>query len=63
MSDDKKNQGTQDDIRVDVNDPNELAYIAEKFNISLNEVRLAIQKADTDIREDIYRMIENRPGA
>lgn len=63
MSDDKKNQGTQDDIRVDVNDPNELSYIAEKFNISLNEVRLAIQKADTDIREDIYRMIENRPGA
>ena len=63
MADDKSKQGTQDDIRVDVNDPNEIAYIAERFNISINEVRLAVQKAGTDIREDIYRMIENRPGA
>lgn len=63
MSDDKSKQGTQDDIRVDVNDPNEIAYIAKRFNISLDEVRLAVQKAGTDIREDIYRMIENRPGA
>ena len=61
MSDDKSKQGGQDDARVDVNDPNELAYIAEKFNVSLNEVRLAVQKAGTDIREDIYRMLENRP--
>ena len=61
MSDDKSKQGGQDDARVDANDPNELAFIAEKFNVSLNEVRLAIQKAGTEIREDIYRMLENRP--
>ena len=61
MADDKSKQGGQDDIRVDANDPNELAFIAEKFNVSLNEVRLAIQKAGTDIRQDIYRMLENRP--
>ena len=61
MADDKSKQGGQDDARVDVNDPNEIAYIAEKFNVSLNEVRLAVQKAGTDIREDIYRMLENRP--
>lgn len=61
MADDKSKQGGQDDARVDSNDPNELAFIAEKFGVSLNEVRLAIQKAGTDIREDIYRMLENRP--
>jgi len=62
MSDDKSNQSTQDDIRVDVNDPNELSYIAKRFNVSLNEVRLAIQKAGSDMREDIYRMLEQRPS-
>lgn len=62
MSDDKSKQGGQDDARVDANDPNELTFIAEKFNVSINEVRLAIQKAGTDIREDIYRMLENRPA-
>ena len=61
MADDKSQQGGQDDARVDADDPNELAFIAEKFGVSLNEVRLAIQKAGTDIREDIYRMLENRP--
>jgi hypothetical protein len=62
MADDKSKQGGQDDARVDVNDPNELSFIAEKFGVSLNEVRLAVQKAGTDIREDIYRMLENRPA-
>jgi hypothetical protein len=62
MSDDKSNKSGQDAIRVDKNDPNELAYIAKRFNVSLNEVRLAIQKADSDLREDIYRMLEQRPS-
>ena len=63
MSDNKNKQGTQDDIRIDVNDPSELQFVADKFNVSINEVRLAIQKADTDLRADIYKMIEQRPGA
>lgn len=62
MSDNKNKQGTQDDIRIDVHDPAELAFVAEKFNVSIDEVRLAIQKADTDLREDIYRMLEDRPN-
>ncbi len=61
MSDDKSKQGRQDDIRIDANDPSELQYVADKFKVSINEVRLAIQKADTDLRTEIYAMLENRP--
>ena len=62
MSDNKNKQGRQDDIRIDVNDPSELQYVADKFKVSINEVRLAIQKADTDLRSEIYAMLENRPA-
>ena len=60
MSDDKSKQGGQDDVRIDVNDPSELQYVADKFQVSINEVRLAIQKANTDLRTEVYAMLENR---
>ena len=31
MADDKKNTGKQDDLRVDVNDANEVEYVHSKF--------------------------------
>ena len=58
MSDDKSKQGTQDDIRIDVNDPSELQYVAKKFGITADEVRQAIQRAGTDLREDIYKILK-----
>lgn len=59
MPDNKDKQGTQDDIRIDKNDASEVAFVAELFNVSTNEVLLAIQKAKTDLREDVYRILED----
>lgn len=53
MSDDKKNTGKQDDIRVDINDPSEVEYVHRKFpNKTHEEVKEAIRKYGP-MRKDI----------
>jgi hypothetical protein len=53
MSDDKKNTGKQDDIRVDSNDPSEVEYLHRKFpNKTHEQIKEAI-KAKGPMRKDI----------
>ncbi len=53
MSDDKKNVGKQDDIRVDSNDPSEVEYLHKQYpNKSHEEIKAAI-KAHGPLRKDI----------
>lgn len=60
MSDDKSKTGFQDSLRIDKNDPSEVKFVANLFKVSSNEVLLAIQKAGTDYRKDIYLLLENK---
>ena len=53
MSDDKKNTGKQDDIRVDSQDPSEVEYLHSRFpNKSHEEIKAAISKYGP-MRKDI----------
>ena len=46
MSDNKKNVGTQDDIRVDINDASEVEYLHQQFpDKSHEEIKEAIKTA------------------
>jgi hypothetical protein len=44
MSDNKNNRGERDRSRVSGNEEYELRYLAEKLNVSAEEVRNAIEK-------------------
>lgn len=53
MSDDKKNVGKQDDIRVDSKDPSEVEYLHSKFPHKTHEqIKEAIKEAGP-FRKDI----------
>jgi hypothetical protein len=53
MSDNKKSQGTQDDIRVDANDPSEVEYLHRQFPEKTHqEIKDAI-KAKGPLRKNI----------
>ncbi|HZV68466.1 MAG TPA: DUF3606 domain-containing protein [Saprospiraceae bacterium] len=49
-----------DSLRIDKNDPSEVAFVAQLFKCSTHEVLLAIQKAGTDMRKEIYAILENK---
>jgi hypothetical protein len=59
MSDDKKNVGKQDDIRVDSSDPSEVEYLHRQFpNKSHEEIKKAIKEKGPyrkDIEEDLKK--------
>lgn len=60
MSDNKKNVGKQDDIRVDSNDASEVEYLHRKFpNFSHEEIKKAI-KAAGPLRADIIEYLEKQ---
>ncbi len=40
--DDKSKVGKADDIRIDVNDPNEVRYWTGKFGVSAEELKTAV---------------------
>lgn len=58
MADDKSKTGKADDIRIDKNDPNELAYWSGKFGISKEALLQAIEKANSPMVEKIRQVIE-----
>ena len=58
MSDNKNQQGKQDDLRVDANDPNEVEYLHRKFPAkSHEEIRKAI-KEKGPLRKDIEAWLQ-----
>lgn len=60
MSDNKKNVGKQDDIRVDSNDPSEVEYLHRQFpNFTHEQIKEAI-KAAGPFRADIIEYLQKR---
>jgi hypothetical protein len=59
MSDNKKNTGSQDDIRVDINDPSEVEYIHQQFpNKTHQQIKDAI-KAAGPMRKDVIAWLKS----
>ena len=60
MSDNKSNVGKQDDIRVDANDPSEVAYIHKQFpELSLEAIKQAIEEFGP-MRADIEAALKRK---
>lgn len=58
MSDNKNQQGRQDDARVDANDPNEVEYLHRQFpGKSHEEIKKAI-KEKGPLRKDIVAWLQ-----
>ena len=58
MSDDKSNVGMQDDIRVDVNDRNEVEYLHRQFpKLTQEQIREAI-RSKGPLRSDIISYLK-----
>lgn len=57
MSDDKRNTGKQDDIRVDANDPSEVEYLHRQFPEKSHEEVLAAVKKYGPMRKDIEEQL------
>jgi hypothetical protein len=62
MADNKQNTGKADDIRVDINDKNEVEYLHQQFpDRSHKEIAEAIRTAGP-LRTAIVRQLENSKG-
>jgi len=59
MADDKSKQDGRDDSKIDANDPNELAYAAKEFGVSVEEVKAAI-KAVGNSRAAVKKHLSDR---
>lgn len=59
MADNKKKQGYQDDIQINILDPSELQYAANESNCSVEEIVDAIKKIGR-YRKDVRWFIKNR---
>lgn len=60
MSDNKRNLGKRDDIRVDLNDPGEVEYVHSKFpDRTHEEIRKAIKNYGP-MRENIERHLREK---
>ena len=57
--DDKTKQDGRDDSKVDLNDPNEVAYAAKQEGISVSEYKEMAQKAGSSNRAKIAEYIKN----
>jgi hypothetical protein len=51
MADDLKQTGKPDDSRIDVNQDHELRYWSEKFGVSRDELRKAVQTAGPMVKD------------
>ena len=60
MADNKNQQGTQDDIRVDANDPSEVEYLHQQFPQKTHEeIKEAIAAAGP-LRVDIVEYLKGK---
>jgi Protein of unknown function (DUF3606) len=51
MADDRKQTGRQDDNRINVDQDHELVYWSEKFGVSRDELRKAVQAAGPMVKD------------
>lgn len=63
MSDDKTKTGKADDIRIDKNDNNELAYWSAKFGVTKIELITAIEKANSPLVKKVEAQINKMKKA
>lgn len=60
MSDNKTTRGTQDRIRVDLNDPSEVEYLHQQFPDKTHEQIKEAIKAKGPMREDIVEYLKSQ---
>jgi hypothetical protein len=60
MSDDKTNRGRQDDLRVDINDKNEVEYLHGQFPQKSHEEIVDAVRRYGPMREDIVKELRDR---
>lgn len=58
MPDNKTKTGKADDIRIDKNDNNELAYWSAKFGVTKIELVTAIEKAKSPMADKVEAQIQ-----
>ena len=58
MADNKDIRDGRDRSQVDGQDPNELRYIADKYGVSIDDIKAIIARAG-NIRKDIETVLEN----
>jgi hypothetical protein len=56
--DDKNNIGGQDRKRIDINEEYELQYWSEKFGVSRQELKNAVEQAGTEA-EEVERILKS----
>lgn len=59
MSDDKTKTGAQDRSRINVNEDYELRYWSEKFGVSPDELKAAVEAAGTGV-DAVARHLKSR---
>ena len=62
MSDNKKNVGRQDRVRVDANDRSEVEYVHRQFPNMKHEDVLAAVKSKGPYRDDIISYLQGKHG-
>lgn len=60
--DDKSKQDGRDDAKVDLNDPNEVAYAAKQLNISSSEYKEYAKASGSSTRKAIADYIAKQKG-
>jgi hypothetical protein len=58
MSDNKNKQDFRDRDRINVNEPYELQYWTERFNVTTEELRRAVEQAGVMVT-DVERVLKN----
>ena len=58
MADNKDIRDGRDRSQVDGQDPNELRYIADKYGVSIDDIKAIIARAGNN-RKDIEKVLEN----
>ena len=58
MADNKDIRDGRDRSQVDGRDPNELRYIADKYGVSIDDIKAIIARAGNN-RKDIEKVLEN----
>jgi hypothetical protein len=59
MTDDLSNRGGQDRTRIDVSQDHELAYWSQRFGVSRDELKRAVQKVGVMV-DDVERELSGK---
>ena len=60
MADNKEKTDNRDRSKINVNEPYELQYWSEKFNVTPDELRNAVERAGTQNADQIEQALNSR---